>query len=163
VHNPIEGDGVLLRPTAPQDLDSARRLFTDPGFYEHWDGYANSDEEIKEKFLGARSPTVECFFVEVDGAVVGFTQYHFADDGLEGGMDLVLLPGARGRGIGGRVVRAMASFVRTQLRWSRFTVDPEVTNERGVHFWKKVGFVAVRVVDDGTHPPHWHMEWPTLG
>lgn len=151
---------MVLRPTTSNDLVAARRLFTDPGFYEHWDGYAKSDAEISEKFLGGRSPGVECFFVEVAGEVVGFTQYHLADDGLGGGMDLVLLPDARGRGIGGRVVRAMADFVTSQLAWSRFTVDPEVANERGVQFWGSVGFTKVEVVDDGTRPPYWHMEWP---
>src|SRR3989442_8052546 len=144
VHGPIAGEGVVLRPTTADDIDEARRLFTEPSFYEHWDGYAKPDEEIREKFLGHRSPAVECFFVEVDGDVVGFTQYHLAEDGLGGGMDLVLLPDARGRGVGERVVAAMADFVGSQLGWSRFTVDPEVANERGVNFWSKVGFRKVR-------------------
>ena len=158
MHPAITGEGVVLRPTTADDLDEARRLFTEPGFFEYWDGYAKPDEEIREKFLGSRSPAVECFFVEVDGDVVGFTEYHVAEDGLGGGMDLVLLPAARGRGIGARVVAVMASFVRSQLGWSRFTVDPEVANERGVNFWSKVGFEKVRIVHDGTRPPFWHME-----
>ena len=160
MHDPIVGDGVVLRPTTPDDLEIARRLFTDPGFYEYWDGYPKPDDEIEAKFLGARSPSVECFFVEVDGETVGLAQYHLANDGLGGGMDLVLLPAFRGRGIGGRVAHAVADFVLTHLRWSSFTVDPEVGNERGVNFWSKVGFVPVRVVDDGAKPPYWHMEWP---
>lgn len=163
MHDLIEGVGLVLRPTTAGDLATARQLFTDPGFFEHWDGYAKSDQEIDEKFLGRRRPAVECFFVEVDGDVVGFTQYHLADDGRGGGMDLVLLPAVRGRGIGVRVVNAMAGFVKSRLEWRRFTVDPDVTNERGLHFWKTAGFIAVRVVDDGTRPPYWHMEWPASG
>jgi aminoglycoside 6'-N-acetyltransferase len=160
VLRPIEGEGVVLRPTTADDLEVARRLFADPGFYEYWDGYPKPDDEIKEKYLGRRSPSVECFFVEVDGEVVGFTQYNVAEDHLGGGMDLVLLPAVRGRGIGARVVRTMVNFVRTELGWTRFSVDPEVANERGVNFWKKAGFVPVRIVDDGARPPLWHMEWP---
>lgn len=159
-HAPIEGDGVVLRPTTTDDLDVARSLFTDPGFYERWDGYPKSDDEIEQKYLGARRPLVECFFVEVDGDVVGFTQYHHAEDGAGGGMDLVLLPSARGRGVGSAVVLAMADFVHTELGWTRFTVDPEVSNERGVRFWQRVGFAPVHVVDEGDRPPFWHMEWP---
>jgi aminoglycoside 6'-N-acetyltransferase len=156
---PIESEGLILRPTTVHDIEVARQLFTDPGFYEYWDGYPKPDDEIKEKYLGRRSPSVECLFVELDGEVVGFTQYHVAEDGLGGGMDLVLLPAVRGQGIGARVVRTMVNFVRSDLGWTRFTVDPEAANERGVNFWIKVGFVPVRI-EDGPHAPYWHMEWP---
>jgi RimJ/RimL family protein N-acetyltransferase len=76
-------------------------------------------------------------------------------------MDLVLLPTERCRGVGTAVVDALATHVRPHLGWQRFTVDPDVTNTRGVHFWKKVGFVPQRVVqDDGERAPYWLMEWP---
>ena len=92
--------------------------------------------EILAKYLGRRSPAVECFIVEVAGRPVGFVQYHVADDGGEGGgMDLALVPAARGRGVGTAVVRALAGFVQHQLGWNRFTVDPDVSNPRGAHFW----------------------------
>ena len=151
---------MVLRPTTAGDLETARRLFTDPGFYERWDGTPKPDDEIAAKYLGGRSPAVECFFVEVDGEVVGFTQHHVADDGGEGGgMDLVLLPHARGRGVGTAVVHEMARRVTTELGWTRFSVDPDVDNERGVQFWQRVGFTPIGIVDDGERPPHWHMEW----
>jgi len=161
-HPVIEGDDVRLRPTTPTDFAIAARLFRDPGFYDRWGGSPKTDEEIAEKYLGARSPLVECFFVEVDGEVVGFTQYHDADDGGEGGgMDLVLLPSSRGRGIGTAVVHAVVRFIREEKGWRRFTVDPDVDNERGVNFWKKVGFVSQRVVeDDGDRVPYWLLSWP---
>lgn len=161
-HPVIEGAGVRLRPTADADLDLARSLFTDPGFYERWSGRPKSDEEIVEKYLGQRSPNLECFFVEADGEVVGFVQHHVADDGGEGGgMDLVLLPAARGRGVGRAVVQAMVDVVRGRLRWRRFTVDPEVSNERGVNFWRRVGFLPLQIVEgDGDREPYWLMEWP---
>src|SRR5437588_2947856 len=161
-HPVVEGEGVRLRPTTPADLPTAARLFRDPGFYERWGGAPKTDEEITQKYLGERSPRVECFFVEVDEDVVGFTQYHDADDGGEGGgMDLVLLPASRGRGIGTAVVHALVRFVGEQKGWRRFTVDPDVDNERGVNFWKKAGFVPQRIVeDDGGRPPYWLLLWP---
>lgn len=157
----MEGDGVVLRPTGLQDFDLARLLFNDPGFYERWGGRPQSDEEIKEKYLGTRSPDVECFFVEVEGEVVGFAQHHAADDGGEGGgMDLVLLSSARGHGVGSAVVRVIAKFVTTHLGWTRFTVDPDVSNERGVNFWTKVGFIPKQLIDnDSNREPYWLMEW----
>jgi aminoglycoside 6'-N-acetyltransferase len=163
-HKPIESHGVVLRPTTSDDLALLRSIFIDPGFYERWGGKPLTDEEINAKYLGARSPQVECFVVEGGSDSLGFVQYHVSDDGGEGGgMDLVLLPWARGRGVGTAVVRAMVRFVKTELRWRRFTVDPEVSNPRGVSFWHKAGFIPVRVVDDDLdREPYWLMEWPQL-
>lgn len=161
-HESIEGDGVLLRPTSEADLAILRRFFTDPGFYERWGGRPLSDSEIAARYVGTRSPAVECFVVEEADGAVGFVQYHVADDGGEGGgMDLALLPSARGRGVGTAVVRAVVRFVQTRLGWERFTVDPDGSNTRGVDFWRKVGFQPVRLVDgEPGREPYWLMEWP---
>lgn len=119
------------------------------------------DSEIIAKYLGSRSPGVECFIVEERGQGVGFLQYHVADDGGEGGgMDLVLTPSERGRGLGARVVEAAARFAERELGWVRFTVDPDLSNPRGINFWRMVGFVPVRLVtDDGEREPYWLMQW----
>jgi aminoglycoside 6'-N-acetyltransferase len=160
-HEPIEGDGVVLRPTSEADFPFLRRFFSDPGVFERWDGRPQTDEEIRQKYVGLRRPQVECFIIEQVGRSVGFVQYHIADDGgAGGGMDMVLLPEERGRGIGTAAVLAMAAFVRSQLGWSRLTVDPDVSNERGVNFWTRAGFVPMRVVDDETgREPYVLMEW----
>jgi RimJ/RimL family protein N-acetyltransferase len=79
-------------------------------------------------------------------------------------MDLILLPNARGRGIGTAVVHEMARRVRAERGWSRFTVDPDVSNEGGVRFWRAVGFVPERIVrDDPDREPYWLMAWPLSG
>lgn len=149
---------VRLRRTGHDDLRTVAALFAGPAF-STWGGGALSDEEITAKYLGGRSPAVECFLVEYRGAVVGFTQLHVADDGGEGGgMDLVLLSAARGQGVGTAVVREMV--VRAHDKgWSRFMVDPDVANEAG--FWRTVGFVPQRIVrDDPNRAPYWIMAWP---
>jgi aminoglycoside 6'-N-acetyltransferase len=152
----------VLRATTPTDVATARRLFQDPGVYAHWGGVPLDDSEIAEKYLGARSPDVECFFVIESDVVVGFAQYYRGAEGGPdgGGMDLVLLPAARGRGIGRAVVDAVVAHVRA-LGWRRFVVDPDVSNEPAVAFWRAAGFRPVRVVtDDGDREPYWLMEWP---
>ena len=159
-HPTIEGAGVFLRPATRDDLGTLRALFTDPGVYERWGGTPTPDSEISAKYLGLRSPNVECFIVEERGRSVGFVQYHAADDGREGGgMDLVLSPSERGRGLGAAVVEALVQFDERHLGWERLTVDPDLSNPRGVHFWRKVGFVPVRLVtDDGEREPYWLMQ-----
>jgi RimJ/RimL family protein N-acetyltransferase len=158
----IEGDGVVLRPTTDDDLGTLRTFFTDPGFYDRWGGHPLGDDEIAAKYLGQRSPAVECFIVEEASRPIGFVQYHVADDGGEGGgMDLALAPPERGRAVGTAVVQALVGFVRRELGWRRFTVDPDVSNPRGVNFWTKVGFRPVRLVEDEDgREPYWLMEWP---
>ena len=122
-----------------------------------------TDNEIREKYLGLRSPAVECFIIESEGRPVGFVQYHESDHGGErGGMDMALLPAHRGRGIGSAVVRLIVPFVRKQLGWTCLTVDPDVSNHRGVRFWMKAGFVPIRVIEDDDRAPYWLMEWPSV-
>lgn len=157
----IEGDGVLLRPTTPDDFSFLLSFFTNPGVYDIWDGRPLGAGEIEEKYLGGRSPQVECFIVEHKGRDVGFTQYHLADDGESGGLDLSLLPEERGQRLGSAVVGALVHFVRSELGWHRITVDPDLSNVRGVNFWKKVGFTPVGVVDDEPgREPFLLLEWP---
>ena len=160
----IRGGGIVLRPTTEDDLAFLRTFFTDPDVYEHWGGSALSDGEIIAKYLGRRSPAVECFIVHSDGQPVGYVQYHVADDGGEGGgMDLVLLPAFRGRGVGTAATIAVVEYVQSQLGWRRFTVDPDAENIRGVRFWTRVGFRPVRLIEgDGRRKPYWLMEWPVL-
>ncbi|MCB0922501.1 MAG: GNAT family N-acetyltransferase [Actinobacteria bacterium] len=159
-HPTIEGDGVVLRPAMRDDLGTLRALFGDPGVYERWGGAPMPDSEISAKYLGSRSPSVECFIVEEGGRAVGFVQYHVADDGgAGGGMDLVLSPSERGRGLGTAVVETLVRFVARHLGWERLTVDPDLSNPRGIHFWRTLGFAPVRLVtDDGQREPYWLME-----
>ena len=75
-------------------------------------------------------------------------------------MDMALLPAVRGRGIGSVVVRLVVAHVRDELGWERFTVDPDVNNQRGVNFWRKAGFRPGSLVDDGEREPYLLMRWP---
>jgi len=162
-HQLIEAAGAMLRPTDSQDLETLRSLFDDPGFNERWGGRPLTDEEILDKYTGQRAPSVECFLVEENGIAVGFTQYHLAEDGGEGGgIDLVLSPSVRGRGLGSAVVHALVGYLRRQRNWRRITVDPDVSNPRGVNFWRSVGFQDEQLIEsDPQRQPYWLMEWPT--
>lgn len=147
---------VSLRATVPSDFAAIRRLFDDPAFFG-WGGPGRrSDAELHAKYLGARLPDVECFLVVGDGEAVGLAQLHLADDGGEGGgIDLILLPSARGCGIGRAAVEALISRAREVNGWRRITVDPDAENTRGIAFWRSVGFTqAARVDDDPGRDPY---------
>jgi GNAT superfamily N-acetyltransferase len=133
---------VVLTPTSLDSMPVLRRLFGDPSF-RGWGGTTPlSDDEIAAKYAGARLPDVECFIVEADRSAVGLALLHSEGDAA-GGMDLILLPGSRGRGVGRSVVAILVERAKDQHGWCRLTVDPDVSNEAGIRFWADVGFREV--------------------
>ncbi|MZD07125.1 GNAT family N-acetyltransferase, partial [Streptomyces sp. SID5785] len=91
------------------------------------------------KYVGRRRPQAESLLVVADDEPVGYAQYWCAGP-ADGGLDLVLVAGARGRGLGPDAARALVRHVCGTLGWERVTVDPAVTNERAVRAWEKAGF-----------------------
>lgn len=160
-HQTIQASGAALRPTDSHDIETLRALFEDPGVNEQWGGKPLTVQEITEKYIGQRRPQVQCFLVEEAGIPVGFIQYHLADDGGGGGgIDLVLRPEVRGRGLGSAVVQAIVGHLRIHRGWRRITVDPDVSNPRGVNFWRNVGFENEQLIEnDSGRKPYWLMEW----
>lgn len=144
---------VALRATSPTDLATLRTLVDDPAF-AGWGGEVPlSDDDLRTKYLGARLPDVECFLVlrgdaPEDLDPVGLALLHVADEGEGGGLDLILLPRARGAGAGRTVVEALVERAQAVHRWARLTVDPDVGNPAGIRFWEAVGFVRLRRVED---------------
>lgn len=154
----VHSEDVVLRPTTDADLGELRVLFDDPSFAE-WGGRGRMpDAEIKRKYLGLRLPEVECFLV-LDGAdPVGLAQLH-ADDAHGGGLDLILLSRARGRGLGSAAVRALVTRARDVHGWTRVTVDPDLSNADGIRFWKAAGFEPTRrVLAERGREPYLLME-----
>ncbi len=143
---------VALRATSPTDLATLRTLVDDPAFTD-WGGEGPlSDDDLRTKYLGARLPDVECFLVlrgdtPKDLDPVGLALLHVADEGEGGGLDLILVPRARGAGTGRAVVEMLVERARTVRGWARLTVDPDVDNPAGIRFWEAVGFVPLRRVD----------------
>ncbi|MFD8686102.1 GNAT family N-acetyltransferase [Streptomyces sp. NPDC059651] len=142
-------DGVLTRlvPVTEGDLDLLARWFASPDFVEHWDGVPKSRDEVAEKYIGRRRPRVESFLVLAQGTPVGYAQYWHA--GVEeGGIDMVLGPDARGRGLGPDAARALLAHLGGSLGWRRVTVDPVRENLRAVRAWGKAGFRPVSGEDE---------------
>ncbi|GLW69709.1 aminoglycoside N(6')-acetyltransferase [Kitasatospora phosalacinea] len=138
----LEGALTRLVPTGEGDLELLAGWFADPGFVEHWGGVPLSRAEVAAKYLGRRRPRVESFLVLDGDAPVGYAQYWRAGpDG--GGIDLVLRPQARGRGLGPDAARALLAHLVGELGWRRVTVDPAAANVRAVRAWEKAGFRTV--------------------
>ena len=124
----------------------------DPDVARYWDDETFTRAEMEERL--ARDD-VEAWIVEERGEPVGFLQVH--PDGL----DMFLVPVARGRGLGSDGARAMAEHLVRERRRQRVTVDPYVWNESAVRAWERAGFVEVsrHEADDGHTAPWILMEF----
>lgn len=143
----VRGRLTTLRPAGAGDVDRLVAWHADPEISRYWDDETFTRAEMEERL--AREG-VEAWIVEEAGEPVGYLQVH--PDGL----DMFLVPAARGRGLGPDAARAMAIHLRDERGRDRVTVDPYAWNEAAVRAWQRAGFVEVsRHEPDGDHTAPW--------
>jgi aminoglycoside 6'-N-acetyltransferase len=147
----IRGKLTTLRPVSLDDLPLLERWFADPEVFQYWGGVPKPREGIAAEYLGIENgdEIVLSFIVQHDGEPIGYIQA-WSDEPLIGGIDLVLVPRARDRGYGPDAARALALYLRDDLRWTEITVDPLIANARAIRAFEKAGFVFQR--DAPNHP-----------
>jgi aminoglycoside 6'-N-acetyltransferase len=131
---PAMRDGDLeLRRFRPEDAEALVALLGEPEVKRWWpDGHYESDNG---------------WVVEVDGDLAGWVEY--VEEPYEWypsvALDIALATALHGRGYGRRVLRlAIAHFAAEGHH--RFTVDPDVENERAIRCYTAVGFKPVGVL-----------------
>jgi aminoglycoside 6'-N-acetyltransferase len=133
----IRGERTSLRPATDADLALLTRWLTDPEVYRWWDGTpATADDLRRRGYTGSRRPQKEPFIVHADREPVGYIQA-WAGDADSGGIDLFLVPAARGRGLGPDAARALVRHLLMVHGWRRVTVDPAADNARAIRAWAK--------------------------
>lgn len=148
--HPVLEDGELrLRPSTEDDLDELAQWFADPEVFRWWGGQPLSRNDVAAKYTGRRCPRVESFIVESLGQPIGYIQYHLEGPG-QAGLDMMLLPLFRGRGLGPRAARILVGHLRSARGWTDVTVDPARDNVRAIRGWEKAGFRVEREWPD--HP-----------
>ena len=135
----IRGDRTSLRPATDDDLDLLVGWLADPEVYRWWEGRPLGRDEVADLYTGRRRPEVEPFLVEADGAPVGYLQVWQGTE-TSGGIDMFLVPEARGRGLGPDAARTAARFLLDQRGWTEVTVDPMVDNIRAIRAFEQAGF-----------------------
>jgi len=147
----IRGELTLVRPAAEDDVDLLVLWHEDPDVSRYWDDETFTPKEMR---LRLRRENVEAFIVQEGDRAVGYLQVW--REGDTGGLDMFLLPGARGRGLGPDAGRAVARHLREERGWSRVTVDPYLWNERAVRAWRRAGFRDVGEREpDVDHTARW--------
>jgi len=139
-----------VRPATEDDVDLLVAWHADPDVSRYWDDETFTTDEMRGRLA---RPDVDAYIVEAEGRPVGYLQAWRG--GGEGGLDMFLIPDARGRGYGPDSARAVARALLEQ-GWPRVTVDPYAWNERAIAGWRKAGFELVeeRPADD-EHPAPW--------
>jgi aminoglycoside 6'-N-acetyltransferase len=148
----VRGRLTALRPADADDVERLVAWHADPEVARYWDDETFTRAEMEER-LGRDD--VEAWIVEERGEPVGFLQIH--PDGL----DMFLIPDARGRGLGPDAARAMAEHLTGERGRTGVTVDPYAWNEGAVRAWERAGFVEVsrHEADDGHTAPWILMEF----
>lgn len=147
----IEAEDFVMRPTEPDDLPRMVAWHSDPDIHRFWDRRPLTEEEITRKYLGGRLPGVHCFIIESPpGQAVGFIQHADLDEPAEVGIDMFLIPSARGKGLGPRVASHLARHILANGA-IRVTVDPLLSNPRAVRAWEKAGFKEQSPIESGDH------------
>jgi len=127
----VRGRLTTLRPAGPADVDRLVAWHADPEVSRYWDDEAFTRAEMEERL--ARDD-VEAWIVEEGGGPVGYLQVHAE------GLDMFLIPSARGRGLGPDAARAMTEHLLGERGRERVTVDPYAWNEGAVRAWVRAGF-----------------------
>jgi aminoglycoside 6'-N-acetyltransferase len=150
---PLNGDITAVRPATGADVDLLVRWHADPEVARYWGGQSYSRKELLARLA---RPHVDAYIVEVAGDPVGYLQAWFGDKADVTGLDMFLIPTARGRGLGPDAARTLARHLLCEGGRTRVTVDPELRNEGAMRSWKRAGFRPVEERDaDDEHPHPW--------
>lgn len=147
---PLQEGGVALRPATEADAGPLVAWHRDPDVLRFWDGETFTHEQMSERLARA---DVDAYIVETGGRPIGYVQSWFAED--ETGIDMFLVPAARGRGLGPAAAQILVRHLLAAGR-QRITVDPYLWNTHAVAAWRRAGFrpVAERPADD-EHSAAW--------
>ena len=144
----VRGRLTTLRPAVAGDVDRLVAWHADPDVSRYWDDETFTRDEMAERLA---RPDVDAWIVEENGEPVGYLQTH------PEGLDMFLIPAARGRGLGPDAARAMARHLLDERGYARVTVDPYAWNEAAIRSWERAGFAEI----SRGHPPDEHhtSEW----
>ena len=126
----VDGDRVVVRAaTAGTTPRCSFGVHLDPDVMRFWDGRTFTDDEMAARIT---RPHVDPYIVEADGETVGYLQAWFGDTVDVAGLDMFLIPTARGRSLDSDAARTLAKYSITHAGRKRITVDPYLWNERAV-------------------------------
>ncbi|MDQ3958323.1 MAG: acetyltransferase [Actinomycetota bacterium] len=148
----VEGDGFVVRTTSSHDVPLLVAWHADPEIHRFWERRPLTEAEVAADYVDGATPGLRCFVIEAPpGKPVGFIQYAELDEPGAVGIDMFLVPAARGRGLGPRVARHLTQQLLDRGVAKRVTVDPLISNEGAVRAWGRAGFREEARIESGDH------------
>jgi len=149
----VRGQLTEVRPAEDSDADLLVAWHADPEVARYWDGETYTRAQVLAELADER---VDAWIVEADGEPVGYVQSWWeAGIPRRGGLDMFLVPSARGRGLGSDAARALAARL-VEEGWAEVTADPYLWNEHAIRAWAKAGFAPVEERPaDAEHTAAW--------
>jgi aminoglycoside 6'-N-acetyltransferase len=142
-----------VRRAASDDADLLARWHAHPDISRFWDGKTYSPEQMLVRLA---RPDVHAYIVEVNGEPIGYLQAWFGEADDVGGLDMFLIPSARGQGLGPDAASTLARYLLDEGGRRRVTVDPYTWNEQAVRGWQKAGFRPIEEREpDDEHLHRW--------
>ncbi|MET0417166.1 MAG: GNAT family N-acetyltransferase [Actinoplanes sp.] len=157
----IAGDGLLLRPWSPADLDAVLTGYADPGI-QRWHTRSMDDDEARAWIAGWpgrwRAETGAGWAVTAGGHVAGqisLRRVHL-DEGLAD-ISYWVLPAARGRQLAPRALAALTRWCFDELGLHRIEVQHSTANPASCRVAERAGFPAEGTkVSEALHTDGWH-------
>ena len=150
----VRGQLTEVRRATEADAELLVGWHADPDVARYWDGETFTRDELVERL---KEPDADSWIVETSGEPVGYLQ-SWCEPGEEprrGGLDMFLVPHARGQGLGPDAARALARAL-LDSGWADLTVDPYLWNETAIRAWVRAGFVPVEEYPaDDEHTAAW--------
>lgn len=152
----IRGRLTEIRRATEADAELLARWHADPDVARYWDGRTFTVEQVRVRL---ERPDVDAYIVAAEGEPIGYLQA-WRDDPFDAqdaacGLDMFLIPSARGRGYGPDAARALAEGLLHQ-GWEGLIVDPYLWNERAIAAWRRAGFEPVEERPaDSEHTAPW--------
>ena len=138
---------MIVRPAAPGDVAVILGFVRDLAAFEREpDAVEASENTLAEALFGAR-PAAEAVIAELDGSPAGFALFfhNFSTWTGRRGLyleDLYVTPEARGRGVGGALLRHLAD-IAVERGCGRFEWSVLDWNEDAIRFYRGLGAVPM--------------------
>ena len=136
-------DAATIRPAAPGDAEAIHALIRELAEYERLTHLCTGSVADLSRALFGDPPAAEVLVAEVDGAIEGFALHFptFSTFLAKRGLwleDLYVRPAFRGKGLGGRLLRAVAA-VAVERGCGRFEWSVLDWNAPAIAFYERLG------------------------
>lgn len=148
----LQAERVALRRATLADAELLVGWHADPQVAVYWDNETFTVAQMRARLVDR---DVIPYILLVADQPIGYLQVWFGDE-QAAGLDMFLIPGARGNGYGPEAARLVAEHLVEGQPERGVTVDPYLWNESAIRAWQRAGFdpVSEHPADD-VHTRPW--------